>query len=353
MSYNYQDFVDIADDALEGTVTVRLQITCETPVEYSFYASTLGRQDICAHCGASGAQKDQDLCKKIQSCPSSLCRLIYGIITFNPMSKDLKRKRVECPSSSDEELDLVFNTPEKKFKTIIVKREKPEVKIIKDPFALRYMQKNEELRIENINLRSENKDLVSLSNTQSAKFKRIVQVSQMSVIKELKEENEFLENENNKAEIVKEKYLNVKKERLLLKRKLERALNKSENNKKFKNECSKLSVVKDSLLKECNSLRASVEKLKSLKTQYVEMCNEMKSNLKNKELECLELKNENSDMLDVLNDSIETIEEAKNTLDDTVSENNDLKVDNDYLTALLHDDDEMVIETWNEEKQTN
>ncbi|VDI80145.1 Hypothetical predicted protein, partial [Mytilus galloprovincialis] len=76
------------------------------------------------------------------------------------MSKDPKRKRVECPSSSDEELDLVFNTPEKKFKTIIVKREKPEVKIIKDPFALRYMQKNEELRIENMNLRSENKDLV-------------------------------------------------------------------------------------------------------------------------------------------------------------------------------------------------
>ncbi|VDI47141.1 Hypothetical predicted protein [Mytilus galloprovincialis] len=59
-------------DALEGTVTVRLQITCETPVEYSFYASTLGRQNICAHCGASGAQKDQDLCK---SCTSSLCRL--------------------------------------------------------------------------------------------------------------------------------------------------------------------------------------------------------------------------------------------------------------------------------------
>ncbi|XP_076094993.1 uncharacterized protein LOC143065349 [Mytilus galloprovincialis] len=90
----------------------------------------------------------------------TVSKKIYGIITFNPMSKDPKRKRVECPSSSDEELDLVFNTPEKKFKTIIVKREKPEVKIIKDPFALRYMQKNEELRIENINLRSENKDLV-------------------------------------------------------------------------------------------------------------------------------------------------------------------------------------------------
>ncbi|CAC5371848.1 unnamed protein product [Mytilus coruscus] len=134
--------------------------------------------------------------------------------------------------------------------------------------------------------------------------------------------------------------------------KLERALNKSKNNKKFKNECSKLSVVKDSLLKECNSLRASVEKLKSLKTQSVEMCNEMKTDLKNKELECLELQNENSDMLVVLNNSKETMGEAKNTLDDNVSENNDLKEDNDYLTALLHDDDQMVIETWDEEKQT-
>ncbi|VDI59042.1 Hypothetical predicted protein, partial [Mytilus galloprovincialis] len=57
----------VLGDALEGTVTVRLQITCETPVEYSFYASTLGRQNICAHCGASGAQKDQDLCKRCTS----------------------------------------------------------------------------------------------------------------------------------------------------------------------------------------------------------------------------------------------------------------------------------------------
>ncbi|VDI56462.1 Hypothetical predicted protein [Mytilus galloprovincialis] len=59
--YQQQHLKSKEGDALEGTVTVRLQITCETPVEYSFYASTLGRQDICAHCGASGAQKDQDL----------------------------------------------------------------------------------------------------------------------------------------------------------------------------------------------------------------------------------------------------------------------------------------------------
>ncbi|CAC5423857.1 unnamed protein product [Mytilus coruscus] len=62
--YSCGSLITPEGDALEGTVTVRLQITCETPVEYSFYASILGRQDICALCGGSGAQKDEDLCKK-------------------------------------------------------------------------------------------------------------------------------------------------------------------------------------------------------------------------------------------------------------------------------------------------
>jgi hypothetical protein len=51
-------------DALDGVVTVRLQMTCEMHIEFAFYASTHGRQDMCAHCGSVGAVKDQELCRQ-------------------------------------------------------------------------------------------------------------------------------------------------------------------------------------------------------------------------------------------------------------------------------------------------
>lgn len=50
-------------DALEGVVNVRLQIDCNTHVEFPYYASTLAQPDICAFCAAVGATKDQDAIK--------------------------------------------------------------------------------------------------------------------------------------------------------------------------------------------------------------------------------------------------------------------------------------------------
>ncbi|XP_071161424.1 uncharacterized protein [Mytilus edulis] len=50
-------------DALEGVVNVRLQIDCNTHVEFPYYASTLAQPDICAFCAAVGATKNQDAIK--------------------------------------------------------------------------------------------------------------------------------------------------------------------------------------------------------------------------------------------------------------------------------------------------
>ena len=37
---------------------------CRTPVEFAYYASAHGRQDICAHCATGGAERDRDLMTK-------------------------------------------------------------------------------------------------------------------------------------------------------------------------------------------------------------------------------------------------------------------------------------------------
>lgn len=49
---------------MDGIVTVRLQMTCQTPVEFAYYASSFGRHDVCSHCGESGAEKDQELSRQ-------------------------------------------------------------------------------------------------------------------------------------------------------------------------------------------------------------------------------------------------------------------------------------------------
>ncbi|VDI74370.1 Hypothetical predicted protein [Mytilus galloprovincialis] len=50
-------------DALEGVVNVRLQIDCNTHVEFPYYASTLAQPHICAFCAAVGQTKNQDAIK--------------------------------------------------------------------------------------------------------------------------------------------------------------------------------------------------------------------------------------------------------------------------------------------------
>lgn len=40
---------------------VRLQLSCAVHIEFPYYASNIGRPDICAHCGAIGAEKSQEM----------------------------------------------------------------------------------------------------------------------------------------------------------------------------------------------------------------------------------------------------------------------------------------------------
>ena len=45
-------------------ITARLQMSCETPVEFAFYASSHGRGDVCAHCAEVGAEKNPELSRQ-------------------------------------------------------------------------------------------------------------------------------------------------------------------------------------------------------------------------------------------------------------------------------------------------
>ncbi|KAL3856739.1 hypothetical protein ACJMK2_011462 [Sinanodonta woodiana] len=48
-------------DILQGKVFVRLQLSCAVHIEFPYYASNIGRPDICSHCGAIGAEKSQEM----------------------------------------------------------------------------------------------------------------------------------------------------------------------------------------------------------------------------------------------------------------------------------------------------
>ncbi|KAL3875452.1 hypothetical protein ACJMK2_033399 [Sinanodonta woodiana] len=48
-------------DILQGKVFVRLQLSCAVHIEFPYYASNIGRPDICAHCGVVGAEKSQEM----------------------------------------------------------------------------------------------------------------------------------------------------------------------------------------------------------------------------------------------------------------------------------------------------
>jgi len=56
-------FCFLLGDALNSVVAVRLQMSCQMHVEFAYYASSRGRQDVCAYCGVVGAEKNQEFCK--------------------------------------------------------------------------------------------------------------------------------------------------------------------------------------------------------------------------------------------------------------------------------------------------
>lgn len=50
-------------DALQGLVFVRLQLSCNSHIEFPYYSANNTRKDMCCHCAAEGVQKDQELMK--------------------------------------------------------------------------------------------------------------------------------------------------------------------------------------------------------------------------------------------------------------------------------------------------
>lgn len=63
------DFFFVLGDILQGKVFVRLQMSCQSPIEFPYYSSTVGRVDVCAHCS-------RDV-EEVQGGPSSLCTVSH------------------------------------------------------------------------------------------------------------------------------------------------------------------------------------------------------------------------------------------------------------------------------------
>jgi hypothetical protein len=43
---------------------IKVQINCQSPIEWPYYASSIGKPDLCCYCAAEGIQQDNDLMKK-------------------------------------------------------------------------------------------------------------------------------------------------------------------------------------------------------------------------------------------------------------------------------------------------
>lgn len=50
-----------AGDPLQGTILVKLQLSCTSPIELSYYTSAnVGRKDLCCYCSKEGAEQDRE-----------------------------------------------------------------------------------------------------------------------------------------------------------------------------------------------------------------------------------------------------------------------------------------------------
>ena len=59
---------------------VRLQLSCQYPIEYAYYAasdSVVGRKDLCAHCGRERGELDAEAVQRFRTVLSicDACRL--------------------------------------------------------------------------------------------------------------------------------------------------------------------------------------------------------------------------------------------------------------------------------------
>jgi hypothetical protein len=54
----------ISGHILLGKVFITVQINCQSSIEWAYYASSIGKPDLCCYCAAEGIQQDNDLMKK-------------------------------------------------------------------------------------------------------------------------------------------------------------------------------------------------------------------------------------------------------------------------------------------------
>ena len=54
----------ISGHILQGKVFIKVQINCQSPIEWAHYASGIGKPDLCCYYAAEGIQQDNDLKKK-------------------------------------------------------------------------------------------------------------------------------------------------------------------------------------------------------------------------------------------------------------------------------------------------
>lgn len=60
--YLFSKYTFFAGDPLQGTLFVKLQLSCSSPIELSYYSTTANveRKDICCHCASEGAERDKN-----------------------------------------------------------------------------------------------------------------------------------------------------------------------------------------------------------------------------------------------------------------------------------------------------
>ena len=76
-------------DDLHGIVFVRLQLCCTSPIEFTYYSSSLGNQSVCSYCAMEGAEKDQVLLKsyKVVLPICAECKQTKDVMKRNPLPK--------------------------------------------------------------------------------------------------------------------------------------------------------------------------------------------------------------------------------------------------------------------------
>lgn len=64
---NFFFFVINTGHVLQGKVFVKLQLNCQSPIEFSYYSSGInGKLDLCCYCKAEGVQQDKELKKQFR-----------------------------------------------------------------------------------------------------------------------------------------------------------------------------------------------------------------------------------------------------------------------------------------------